>query len=182
MPIMDDVPFTPPPLPDDAPVLTMADLAALLGKLPGSATAHLLSACNAGGYPIIEALRGPFPEVVTAWEVWRRKLRPAIAPGEDRNMPFPNRSVVRCSRCARPSRRARIATPGWVSGWRTSRSASCARPLRRVRIAIPGTSALWLPRLRCKLPRSMSLPGCWILSRGASCGSTARIITWVGRE
>jgi len=41
---------------------------------------------------------------------WKLRLRPAIAPGEDRNRTSPVEPLITGHRCARPSRRARIAT------------------------------------------------------------------------
>lgn len=70
------------PLPDDAPVADTAALAAVLGKTPGSAVGHLLAACSAGGWPYVEALRPVFPDVVAAWEHWRK--HPGATAGEIR--------------------------------------------------------------------------------------------------
>lgn len=65
----------PPHLSDQALVPDTATLAQLLGHHGNSATAHLLAACESGGYSDHEALRQVYPEVVRAWEVWRRYAR-----------------------------------------------------------------------------------------------------------
>ncbi|WP_162561409.1 hypothetical protein [Salinispora vitiensis] len=68
---------------DDLPPLHPTDqvadtriLARVLGETPGSASAHLLAACEAGGYDVQEKIRREFPALVAAFEAWRRHAAP----------------------------------------------------------------------------------------------------------
>ena len=69
-------------------------------------------------------------------------LRPAIAPGEDRNRSLDDVSRRQAVSCARPSRRARIATA--TSARTGTAGLSCARPSRRARIATTAKGLLML--------------------------------------
>ena len=65
-----------------------------------------------------------------------RRLRPATAPGEDRNSLRAQRPLLSSPSCARPPRRARIAT-GDARPQGGGGGSRCARPPRRARIATP---------------------------------------------
>ena len=76
MPMLPDLRSGITPVSDDEPVSSSAQLARLLGYTVGSATAHVLAACEVGGYSDLEALRRAYPDLVRAWEAWRRNAAP----------------------------------------------------------------------------------------------------------